>query len=48
MGLSEDFALDALNVALMLSTIRPAVNDDLEASDRILQAHHFQGDNGVK
>ena len=34
------------NVALMISTIRLAENDDLEASDTILQIGRILGQNG--
>ena len=37
MRFSENFTVTALNVALMISTVRLARNDDLDASDSIVQ-----------
>ena len=45
---SENFTVTALNVALMISTVRLARNDDLEASDSIVQIGHLLGRNAVK
>jgi len=40
-GLSEDLSIRPPNVALMISTVRLARNDDLEACDSILQIGHL-------
>ena len=49
MGFSENlFMLQHQNVALMISTVRLARNDDLEASDSSVQIGHLLGRNGVK
>ena len=45
---SENFTVTALNVALMISTVRLARNDNLDASDSIVQIGHLLGRNGVK
>ena len=48
MRLSENFTVTALNVALMISIVRLARNDDLEASESSVQIGHLLDRNGVK
>ena len=46
--LSKNFPWESQNDAVMISTIRPAEGDDLEASHTILQIDHLLGSNCVK
>ena len=48
MRFSENVTVTASNVALMISTVRIARNDDLETSDSSVQVGHLLGRNGVK
>ena len=47
-GLSEDFIVRAPNIALRISLVRLAKNDDLDASNIILQFGHLFSSYGVK